>query len=171
MPIDPYFSEHPGWAEQHVDVYWDAVCRACRALLESGRVDARRLAGMAVTTQRSTVVSLDEDGVPLRPAIVWLDQRRCSAPPPLPRWLEAGAKLTGRSELLRELRAEAECNWIAENQPEIAAKTSKLLFLSGYLNWRLTGEFIDSAAAQVGYVPFDFKQRDWASPETRAGER
>lgn len=164
VPVDPYFSERPGWAEQHVDVYWDAVCRACRALLENDRVDVSRLAGMAVTTQRSTVVSLGDDGAALRPAIVWLDQRRCSAPPPLPRWLEAGAKLTGRAELLRELRAEAECNWIAENQPEIAAKTSKLLFLSGYLNWRLTGEFIDSAAAQVGYVPFDFKQRDWASP-------
>lgn len=162
VPVEPYFSERPGWAEQNVEVYWNALCNACRSLLARDTVDAERIAGMAVTTQRSTVVNLDATGRPLRPAIIWLDQRRCEHPPPLPSWLLGGARLTGRGELLRELRAEAECNWIADRQPEIAAATERFLFLSGYLNWRLTGEFVDSAAAQVGYVPFDFKRLQWA---------
>ncbi|MBI5309812.1 MAG: FGGY-family carbohydrate kinase [Actinobacteria bacterium] len=162
VAIEPYFSENPGWAEQHVEVYWDAVCEACRGLLGALGVDAARVAGLAVTTQRSTLVNLDTDGRPLRPAIVWLDQRRSANPPRMSRVIEAGAKLTGRGQILRELRAEAECNWIAEYQPEVVAATRRFVFLSGYLNWRLTGAFVDSAAAQVGYVPFDFKKRQWA---------
>jgi len=29
---------------------------------------------------------------------------------------------------------------------------------------RLVGEYVDSAGSQVGYVPFDYKRLDWASP-------
>ncbi|MBI4898451.1 MAG: FGGY-family carbohydrate kinase [Actinobacteria bacterium] len=164
VPIEPYFSAEPGWAEQHVEVFWDAVCLACRGLLERPGVDVTRIVGMAATTQRTTVVNLDAEDRALRPAIVWLDQRRCTRPPALPRAVEVAARLTGRSALLGELRAEAECNWIAQHQPEVARATERFLFLSGYLNHKLTGEFVDSAAAQVGFIPFDFKRQDWASP-------
>lgn len=165
VPVEPYFSEKPGWAEQHPQTYWDAVCAACRGLLAGSRVEVARIVGMAVTAQRSTVVNLDERGEPLRPAIVWLDQRRCSDPPRVSPLVRAVVRLSGRSELVRELGAEAECNWIAQNQPRIAVATDRFLFLSGYLAWRLTGEFVDSTASQVGYVPFDYRRARWASPK------
>jgi sugar (pentulose or hexulose) kinase len=57
---------------------------------------------------------------------------------------------------------EAEINWIKQNQKEIWDKTDKFLFLSGYLTFRLTGEFRDSSANQVGFVPFDYKKQEWA---------
>jgi sugar (pentulose or hexulose) kinase len=162
VPIEPYFSAKPGWAEQHVEVYWDAVCQACAGLLAKAGAAAGRIAGMAVTTQRTTVVNLDGDGRPLRPAIVWLDQRRCEHPPRLPRAIELAVRVAGKGEILHELSVNAQCNWIGENQPELARDTAKFLFLSGYLNWRLTGEFADSTAAQVGWVPFDYKRQAWA---------
>ena len=34
--------------------------------------------------------------------------------------------------------------------------------MSGWLNYRLTGRFVESAASQVGYLPFDFKRQAWA---------
>lgn len=163
VPIEPYFSEHPGWAEQHVTVFWDALCAACRGVASAPGVDAGRIVGMAVTTQRATVVNLDEHGEPLRPAIIWLDQRRCLNPPDLPKSLVVAARLSGKSGILSDLRTEAECNWIAEHQPEVARATRRFLLLSGYLNWRLTGDFKDSVAAQVGYLPFDFQRQQWAS--------
>ena len=30
--IEPYFSEHPGWAEQDPEVYWQAMVDACAEL-------------------------------------------------------------------------------------------------------------------------------------------
>jgi sugar (pentulose or hexulose) kinase len=55
-----------------------------------------------------------------------------------------------------------ECNWLMQNSPEIWEKTDKYLYLSGYLTWALTGEFTDSVACIVGYMPFDYKKQQWA---------
>ncbi len=82
-PIEPYFSDAPGLAEQHAHVFWDAVCRACQSLWSEPGVSKDRIAGVALTTQRSTVLNIDRDGSPLRPAISWLDQRRTEGLPPV----------------------------------------------------------------------------------------
>ena len=65
--------------------------------------------------------------------------------------------------IVENLEAEAEANWLERHQPELLAQTTHFLLLSGYLNYRLTGEFKDSAGSQVGYVPFDFKKQDWCA--------
>lgn len=30
VPLEPYFSEQPGWAEQYPQYYWDSLCQACQ---------------------------------------------------------------------------------------------------------------------------------------------
>jgi len=160
VPIEPYYSTAPGLAEQDPEVFWKAVCQACHALWSQG-LDKSSLAAVALTTQRSTVVNVDENGKPLRPAIVWLDQRRTEGLKPLGGLWGAAFKLAGASETVAYLQAEAEANWLRTHQPEVWAKTHKYLFLSGYLTFRLTGRFVDSVGCQVGYVPFDYKKQDW----------
>lgn len=32
VPISPYYSEQPGWAEQDPQYYWDSLCKACQGL-------------------------------------------------------------------------------------------------------------------------------------------
>ena len=168
-PIQSYFSSAPGLAEQHPPVFWDALCQACQSLmarLDQGEfpgVSRDRIAGAAMTTQRSTMINLDKDGQPLRPAIHWLDQRRTEGLPPLGGLWGLAFKLSGMSPTVAYLQAEAEANWIAKNQPEIWAKTHKYVYLSGYLTYRLTGRLVDSTGCQVGYMPFDYKKSRWAS--------
>lgn len=161
IPIEPYFSSAPGLAEQDPNVFWDALCQACRGLWAQG-VEKSSLAAVALTTQRSTVINVDKNGQPLRPAIVWLDKRRTEGLPPVGGLWGLGFKLAGASRTVAYLQAEAEANWIRTHQPEIWQATHKYLFLSGYLTYRLTGRFVDSTACQVGYVPFDYKAQTWA---------
>ena len=40
--------------------------------------------------------------------------------------------------------------------------TRKYLLLSGYLTYRLTDRYVDSIGCQVGYLPFDYKRKQWA---------
>lgn len=160
--LTPYYSEHPGWAEHKADGYWNAVCIACQRLWEESGVDRADVKGVAVTTQRGTVINVDEAGNPLRAAITWLDQRRTDTVPPIgPLWT-AAFKLARVDGTINYFRREAEINWIAANQPEIWAKTDKFLLLSGFLNYRLCGSFIDSVGSQVAYLPFDYKKHKWA---------
>jgi sugar (pentulose or hexulose) kinase len=71
--------------------------------------------------------------------------------------------LSGMSQTVAYLQAEAEANWIRTHQPEIWAATHKFLLLSGYLTYRLTDRLVDSVGCQVGYIPFDYKNLRWAS--------
>ncbi|MEZ0395399.1 MAG: FGGY-family carbohydrate kinase [Anaerolineales bacterium] len=163
VPIEPYYSTAPGLAEQDPEVFWNAVCQACQGLWAQG-VDKSSLAAVALTTQRSTVLNVDKDGRPLRPAIHWLDQRRTQGVKPVGGLWGLAFQLAGASETVAYLQAEAEANWIQKHQPEVWKATHKYLFLSGFLTHRLTGRFVDSVGCQVGYVPFDYKKQDWEAP-------
>ncbi|MBW1988503.1 MAG: FGGY-family carbohydrate kinase [Deltaproteobacteria bacterium] len=164
VPFEPYYSEHPGWAEQDPEVWWDALCTACRTLLENPEVAVDRVAGVSVTTQRGTVVCTDAEGRVLRPAILWLDQRKANDLMPLGGLWGAAFRATRLSPVIEHLRREAESTWISTYQPETWKATDKFLLLSGWLTHRLTGEFVDSAGCQVGYIPFDYKKLSWAAP-------
>jgi len=60
------------------ELYWRSLGEACRQLWARPRCrrGGRRV---ALTTQRATMINVGRDGKPLRPAIVWLDQRRTRA--------------------------------------------------------------------------------------------
>jgi sugar (pentulose or hexulose) kinase len=164
IPIQPYYSDKPGWAEQDPLVFWQGVCQACQALWQMDGVDKEAIVGVGLTTQRSTMINLDENQQPLRPAIVWLDQRRTEGLPPVRGLWGLLFKLAGMQETVRYLQAEAEANWIRTHQPEIWKQTDKFVLLSGYLTYKLTGKLIDSVGCQVAYIPFDYKSQDWAKP-------
>ena len=66
--IEPYLPAEPGIAEQRPEAFWEAVCLATQGLwaqIESGdlpRNTKDRVAGVALTTQRSTQINLDKNG-------------------------------------------------------------------------------------------------------------
>jgi len=162
VPIEPYYSQRQGWAEQDPNLFWHAVCEACLGLWEMDGVDKSAIVGVGLTTQRSTVLNLDKDKKPLRPAIVWLDSRRTENFEPVGGLWGFLFKLLGMQNTVKFFQAEAEINWIKANQPEIWEKTDKYVLLSGYLTHKLVGKLIDSTGCQVGYIPFDYKNLDWA---------
>jgi len=164
IPIQPYYSQKPGWAEQDPDVFWNGVCQACRGIWEMNGVNKDAIVGVGLTTQRSTLINLDKDHQPLRPAMVWLDQRRAEGLKPVGGLWGFLFKLAGMQDTVKYFQAEAEANWLRTNQPEIWEKTEKFVFLSGYLTYKLTGSLRDSVGCQVGYIPFDYKSQDWAKP-------
>ena len=162
LPIDQYQHPEPGWTEHDVEGFWTLLTASCQGLWTQG-VNPAEIAAVVVTTQRATVINLDEMGRPLRPAIIWTDQRRAPPRGRLPWLWRMVFGLLRIRPIVENLEAEAEANWLERYQPELLAQTAHFLLLSGYLNYRLTGEFKDSAGSQVGYVPFDFKKQDWCA--------
>lgn len=164
--IEPYFSTEPGFAEQHPNYFWDALGRACEKLWSSTSISPSEIAGLSVTTQRGTVINLDKNGEPLRPAIIWLDQRHADTSASLPgaigSFWNIALKAANAGDIAKRFRENAQANWIAQNQADIWAKTDKYVLLSGYLNFRLTGKMVDSIGSQVGYIPFDYRRHQWA---------
>ncbi|OFX20040.1 MAG: carbohydrate kinase [Bacteroidetes bacterium GWA2_31_9b] len=160
--IEPYFSEHPGFAEQDPEYLWDVLCKTTKRLIKNTSIQLSDIKGLSITTQRGTVVNLDKNGKPLRPAIIWLDQRKAK----LHNWpkgiIKKGLQLINMYESLAHAIKDGESNWIQQNQPEIWEKTYKYVFLSGFFNYRIVDKYIDSIGSTVGYIPFDYKKQRWS---------
>ena len=162
VPYTPYISPRPGWAEQDPEVYWDSLCKACTMLRKTHRKQFDLVAAVGVTTQRNSMVNVDRQGQCLRPAILWLDQRKAAPRFGLKGPVRLGLRLIKIDGLIDGIQAEGKCNWIIQNQPLIWKKTFKYLQISGFLNYRLTGRFADSAASQIGHIPYNYKKMRWA---------
>ena len=163
VPIKPYSSSQPGWAEQDPEAFWNALCEACQQVFKDKKGSKASIAAVALTTQRSTVVNMDAEGKPLRPAIVWFDQRRADKFPHVGGFWGTAFDIAGARGTVEYLQAECEANWLNQHQPELWEKTHKFTFLSGYLTHKLIGEFRDSIGCQVGYMPFDYNKQAWAA--------
>jgi len=163
VPVEPYVSPQPGWAEQDPEVWWTAIGEACRRLWAAPGTRPDAVAGVGLTTQRTTIVAADEAGAPLRPAIVWIDQRRTEGLPAVGGLWGLAFRAAGVRETVARFQADAEANWIATHDPDVYRQIRRYGVLSSWLTARLVGDWVDSTASQVGYLPFDFRKSRWAS--------
>ncbi|WP_350979913.1 FGGY family carbohydrate kinase, partial [Shewanella sp. AC34-MNA-CIBAN-0136] len=90
-------------------------------LWQSCAIKPEQIAGVSLATQRYTMICLDKDKQPLRPAIVWMDLRRAETHDI--GFLNPLTKIIGMGELVKDAQQKARCNWLAQNEPEIWAKT------------------------------------------------
>ena len=163
VPIEPYFSEQPSFAEQHADYYWQKLSEACQQLWQSCDITPEQIAGVSLATQRYTMICLDKDKRPLRPAIVWMDLRRAETHDI--GFLNPLTKIIGMGELVKDAQQKARCNWLAQNEPEIWSQTAHYVNLSAYLTYQLTARLADSTGHALGYLPYDYKAQKWLQPK------
>jgi xylulokinase len=148
------------WFEQDSDAWWSACCTALRAL--TGQIDPARVAGVAIANQRETMAFLDEDFRPVRPAMLWLDERARAEVPELA--AEIGPKLihelTGRPvdiiPCLYRIR------WLAKHEPEAFARTRWFADVQACLVKGLTGRLRSGWLSADPLGLFDIRAKVWA---------
>ena len=53
VAIEPYFSTHANFAEQHADYYWQKLGEACQQLWQSCAIKPSQIAGVSLEQTRS----------------------------------------------------------------------------------------------------------------------
>lgn len=134
-------------------------------LLQNAIENARKTApvdALAIDTQCETFILTDEDGNPVRDAIVWLDNRATAEAELIEK--EFGRKMvyevTGQPEITATWPA-AKLLWVKNNEPEVWAKTKKIFLLEDYLLYKLTGKFVTEKTLQSSSLYFDVRSGDW----------
>ena len=159
---DPaYVSPKRGWTEQDPNMYYRVISQAARELKEELPEKWEKIAAVTLTTIRATTVCVDSEGKPTRPAIVWLDKRMADGEPKLTGPNKVLIKAVGMEKFINLQYRKGHCNWIMQNEPQVWEATDKVLLLSGYLTFCLTGNMVDTAASMVGHLPYDVKTRTW----------
>ena len=135
----PTDTPEPGISQQNAEDWWDAVVATVRRVCTDPEV-CRGVAGISLSVQGGTMVAVDKDCKPVRPAMVWSDLR-CEAQ--MQRYLqevgdaETMYQKTGWS-LGKGLNA-MQIRWMQDNEPENFSKTHMFLSVPDYISRKLTG--------------------------------
>lgn len=130
----------PGWAEQSPLDWWEALGRACRALMQD--LGAPEIAGICAATTASTVVACKRDGTPLRPALLWMDCRAADEAERSARSKNPVMDYAGGANASEWLISKA--MWLARHEPGVYSGSDVICECLDYINFMLTGAWVGS---------------------------
>ena len=169
-PEYEFVTPRPLWAESDPEDWWTATVTAIRRVLEESGIEKGKVSGLGLTGQMHGLVMLDQTGEVLRPCIMWNDQRtgdQCAAL----------TKRVGESKVI-ELTGNPilpgftapKVLWVEENEPEVFAKTAKVVLPKDYIRYRLSGEFYSDVSDASGTSFLDVAGRRWSEEMLSAGK-
>ncbi|MDH7498800.1 MAG: xylulokinase [candidate division NC10 bacterium] len=138
----PIERPQPGWAEEHPEVWWESFCRAVRSALDRRGVCREEIESVGISTMCPSLVALDGEGNPLRPAILYLDQRSLPQAHRIEKeiGLDKIFQLTG-NRIAPGTYSVTSMLWIQENEPQVFRRTRFFGHGNTFLAHRLTGQF------------------------------
>jgi xylulokinase len=161
----PLLQPRPNWYEQDAERWWSGACAALRELL--GQVSAAQVEALCITHQRESFVPVDDQGRPIRNAILWLDERSRPQVAFLERTIgrDRFHQITGKP--LTTNPSLPKIAWLMAHEPEVVARTAKFLDAHAFLVHRLTGAFRTSLACADPTGLIDMQAHAWATDLVR----
>jgi sugar (pentulose or hexulose) kinase len=132
-------SPQPHYYEQNPDDWWHSLQESLQQLTH--QIDKERITAIAIANQRETFVGLDRHGKPVRPAIIWLDER-CKG------HVDKFAAIIG-GDRIHQITGKPKdyapvvyrLAWMKENEKDLFRKVAKFCDVHTYLayiiNWSL----------------------------------
>jgi len=158
----PIARPHPGWSEQHPEDWWQSACRAGREAIERAGVAPDGVRAVGLSGQMHGSVLLNERDEPVRPALLWNDQRtarECE---------EIEQRVGGRRAMVERVGNAALAGftlpkllWVRAHEPERWASVRRVMMPKDYLALRLAGVHATDVGDASGTLLFDIDRRDW----------
>jgi xylulokinase len=153
----------PGHAEQDPDLWVktaDAVI--ARAVANAG-IPASTIKAVSFSGQMHGLVCIDKEGRPLRPAIIWQDQRSKES---IGHIYEAFTREQVGGWVQNAIAAGfllGSLHWLMRHEPDVYARTATVLLPKDYLKFRLTGRAVADFSDAAGTTAFDNINMRWST--------
>jgi xylulokinase len=152
----------PDYAEQDPQMWVQAAWKTIQSALHHASIDGKQVGGIGISGQMHGTVCVSPQGNPIRPAILWADQRSQA------QVTEVYAKIG--QQRLAEWTANplatgfmlATWLWLLENEPATIEQTSLLMLPKDYLRYRLTGKTGSEPSDASSTLLFDTVRRVWS---------
>lgn len=159
----PIHSPKVGWAEQDPQDWVEAACSTLQEVIHRSPIAPAEIKAISFSGQMHGLVAIDQKGQPVRPAIIWADQRSKKE-------VHEVYAVLGK-ERLAQLTANplatgfmlASWLWMQANEPALCEKTRHLLLPKDYLRYKLTGEIGTESSDASATLMFDTIHRSWQS--------
>jgi xylulokinase len=157
-----------GGAEQEPEDWWQAVCETTGRTLAAAGIPGEAVSGLAFCTQMQGLVLVDENGVPVRRAMSYMDQRAAAE---LKAGLAGGLTLAGcnivklaRSLAITRVAATSvkdpvwKYKWVERHEPEAFARVKYWLDVKEYLVYRCCGKFVMTPDSAFSTMLYDIRK-------------
>ncbi len=155
-------SPQPGWSEQDPTEWWQATCKATKSILRKAKVKADQVSAVGLSGQMHGSVFLADDEQPLRPALLWNDQRTAAE------CKEIEEAAGGRKQLIQMVGNPAltgftapKILWVRKHEPQVYEKTEHILLPKDYIRYCMTGEYATEVGDASGTLLLDVMNRSW----------
>lgn len=134
----------------------------CKNVIAELTEECGEIEAFSIDTQGETLVVTDENGTPLYPAIVWLDNRATEEADAIKEKFgnELVYNVTGQPEITAGWPA-AKMLWLKNKKPEIFSKVRKIFMLEDWVLYNLTGNFCTEPTIQSSTIYYDIVNKCW----------
>ena len=158
----PKDTDNGSRCEVPVERFWKVLHEGIVEACELADAQPTDIVALAYSSQASTFVLLDANDEPLTPLIVWLDRRAKKVYPRLRQlWDRADfLEVTGLGITGLEVGTVKLC-WFLNEEPEIWRRVKRVMTITDYLVYSLTGETSgdEGTASLLGLL--DLRKHDW----------
>lgn len=157
LTADYTLDSHGERVEFDPEKYWEIVKGEIRKVKKDFPIDA-----LAVDTQCETLILTDENGTPVYPAIVWLDNRATEEAAIIEQHFghKRVYEITGQPEITATWPA-CKLLWVKRNEPQVWSKVKKVFLLEDWILFKLTGRFVSEKTLQSSTIYFDIHKGQW----------
>lgn len=166
----PIYYPQDRFVEQDPNDWWKAVCDSTKGLMERAGIGPESIACVSFSGMMMGCLPVDKDGNALHRMLIWADTRSDVQEKEMIRrvGMERGYHITGHR--LSASYAAAKLMWIRDNEPEVYAKTGKLLHAKDYIIQKLTGAFVTDYSDASGMNLLDINTKKWSDEMLEALE-
>lgn len=159
----PIYAPKPLWSEQKPQDWWASTVQATRMAIKKARIPGKQVVGVGLSGQMHGLVITDGAGKPLRPSIIWNDQRTAAQA------AQIQDKVGGPDKLIRLVGNPAMTSftltkllWVRQHEPRVYDKIRHFLLPKDYIRLCLTGQYVGEVGDMSGTLMLDQRKRDWS---------
>ncbi|MCW5952133.1 MAG: hypothetical protein KIT69_07740 [Propionibacteriaceae bacterium] len=153
----PSHATADGGHEQDPEDWWRATVTAVRSLAD--RADLGAVRGIGLSGHMHTLLLLDDQEVPLAPAMTWADRRvgettrRLAEDPAFP-------QIAGNTPV--DAFTATKLAWFVDRHPEAARSARRLVVAKDYVGHKLTGLWATDHTDAIGTLLWDVHRSEWS---------
>jgi xylulokinase len=155
---------YPGWAEQSPETWYRAAEATMAQALNRSGLPPESIAGIGLAGQMHSLVCLDAADRPLRPAIIWADQRSGAQVAEVNQQIGRANLAAWTGNPLATGFMLASWLWLRENEPDTCQRTRRILLPKDALRLWLVGEVGSEPSDASSTSLFDPIRGAWSSP-------
>lgn len=153
---------YPGYAEQDIELLWEATSRTIKQSILNGNINPSDIKSIGLSGQMHGLVLLDKQMKPVRPAVIWADQRTKQQ-------IDDIYNIIGVDEFRKTTLNSLStgfflCSlmWVRDNEPENYKKAYKAILPKDYIRYKLSGKLATDVTDASATLAFNTAERCWA---------